>query len=57
MRRRFSRIWLLSAALIVLVPAAWFLARAWLHGSTHGLPYRDSFSSGKADEWKALGGT
>ncbi len=24
---------------------------------TRGLPYHDSFASGKADEWKALGGT
>ena len=27
------------------------------HSASHGLPYRDSFAKGKADEWKALGGT
>ncbi len=31
--------------------------RAYLHGSTHGLPYSDSFSRGKSDEWRAFGGT
>lgn len=31
--------------------------RAWLQKLGRGLPYRDSFASGHADEWKALGGT
>ncbi len=31
--------------------------RAYLHSSKYGLPYRDSFAEGKADEWTALGGT
>ncbi len=30
---------------------------AYLRGPDRGLPYRDSFAKGKADEWKALGGT
>ena len=28
----------------------------FLNGPTSGLPYRDSFASGKADEWAAFGG-
>ena len=32
-------------------------ARAYLHSPDRGLPYRDLFAQGKADEWKALGGT
>ena len=31
--------------------------RAYLHSPARGLPYRDSFANGKADEWKAFGGT
>jgi len=31
--------------------------RTYLHSPSHGLPYRDSFARGKADEWRALGGT
>ncbi len=31
--------------------------RAWLRSPNRGLPYRDSFAAGTADEWKALGGT
>jgi signal transduction histidine kinase len=31
--------------------------RTYLHSPSRGLPYHDSFASGTADEWKALGGT
>ncbi|MGA7342551.1 MAG: histidine kinase [Terracidiphilus sp.] len=31
--------------------------RAYLHSPERGLPYRDSFANGNAEEWKALGGT
>ena len=31
--------------------------RALLRAPARGLPYRDSFANGKADEWKAFGGT
>lgn len=31
--------------------------RAWVQNPRRGLPYHDSFAVGKADEWKALGGT
>jgi signal transduction histidine kinase len=30
---------------------------AWLRSPQRGLPYRDDFAAGKADEWKAFGGT
>jgi len=30
---------------------------AYLHSPSRGLPYRDSFAKGTAEEWKALGGT
>lgn len=30
---------------------------AYRQSSNRGLPYRDSFAKGRADEWKALGGT
>lgn len=31
--------------------------RAYLRSPSRGLPYRDSFAQGSADEWKAFGGT
>lgn len=31
--------------------------RAYLHSPQRGLPYHDSFANGRADEWKAFGGT
>jgi signal transduction histidine kinase len=31
--------------------------RIYLHSPARGLPYRDSFALGKADEWKGFGGT
>ena len=46
----------------IAVAAAGLLLGGWgvlayRHSSDRGLPYRDSFAKGKADEWKALGGT
>jgi len=54
----FKRRWLLPAivtCLVVLLAGfVWFTgARTYLLG----LPYKDSFTAGAADEWKALGGT
>jgi signal transduction histidine kinase len=50
--------------LILIVLAVCFLAGLgsagtllYLHSSTRGLPYHDSFAMGKADEWRAFGGT
>ena len=42
----------LCAALIAL-----WIWRVYQHSAGSGLPYRDSFAGGKADEWKAFGGT
>src|ERR1700721_1849481 len=43
--------------LLPLLPAlVLFGLRAYLHSSSRGLPYHDSFVEGKADEWTALGG-
>jgi signal transduction histidine kinase len=41
-------------AILVLI-----LAAVWLHqhNPSRGLPYRDTFSQGRADEWTAFGGT
>lgn len=40
-----------------LLVAALIGLRFYLHSPSYGLPYQDSFSGGKADEWKAFGGT
>jgi two-component sensor histidine kinase len=49
---------------ILIVLAVCFIAGVgttaallYLHNSTRRLPYHDSFAAGKADEWKAFGGT
>lgn len=48
----------LIGSLLVLVLAASLVGlRAYLRSPKRGLPYRDSFARGKADEWMALGGT
>jgi signal transduction histidine kinase len=52
--RRRILVELLASLLLALV----FIGlRAYLHNPSRGLPYRDSFARGNADEWKALGGT
>jgi signal transduction histidine kinase len=45
---------LLAGLLLVLGSVA---LRTYLRSPSRGLPYGDSFAKGKADEWKALGGT
>ena len=48
----------LIGSLLVLVLSATLVGlRAYLRSPKRGLPYQDSFAKGKADEWKALGGT
>ena len=54
--RLHRRVMLLSLFFAVLMLAAWGLV-ASIRGSQRGLPYHDSFARGRADEWKALGGT
>jgi signal transduction histidine kinase len=50
---------LLIAGSVLTLLAVVVLLRlpAYLHSPSRGLPYHDSFANGKADEWKALGGT
>ncbi len=52
-RRRTLAGWVAGALLVLGVCS---LLVYW-HSSGRGLPYRDSFWKGEADEWKALGGT
>ena len=52
-RLRSGWLWFAVVALVSLGSAA---TLAWLHSPLRGLPYRDSFASGNADEWRALGG-
>jgi len=50
--------WRLAGAVAGVLGVLVFLCvPAYLHNPLHGLPYRDSFANGDADEWKALGGT
>ncbi len=51
-RRLFVAGGLFTAAVLALVSF-------WIHyrSPAHGLPYRDTFAQGRADEWKAFGGT
>ncbi len=49
---------LLAGSLSALLLALGFLGlRAYMRSPSRGLPYRDSFAKGTADEWRALGGT
>lgn len=41
----------------LFLAAGLILLRAYLQSPSRGLPYRDSFVKGTADEWTALGGT
>lgn len=52
--KQYALIGLLSVLLMAGVVSA---IRMYLHNPSLGLPYRDSFAQGEADEWKALGGT
>jgi signal transduction histidine kinase len=47
----------IASAVCLLAAGGIFGYTAWLHAPKRGLPYRDGFSAGKADEWKAFGGT
>jgi signal transduction histidine kinase len=53
-RRRGWLVAVFAAALAAAVAAVWV---AWLHSPARGLPYRDRFAGGRAEEWNALGGT
>jgi hypothetical protein len=47
---------LVGSLLCVLLLLALVGTRAYLDSPRRGLPYRDSFAKGNADEWKAFGG-
>lgn len=49
--------WLIVAAVSLLVLASGFGYLKYRSHPTRGLPYRDAFARGKAEEWKAFGGT
>lgn len=55
MQRRL--LFLFPVTRCVLTVLALLFHLGCLHSPTRGLPYRDSFASGKAGEWRALGGT
>ncbi len=51
------RRWWSIAVGAVLLAAAFWGARMYVRSVGSTLPYRDAFAQGKADEWKAFGGT
>src|SRR2546421_1646714 len=56
-RRRISTLWraiVAGASAAVLICG---LLAIYLRMPKHSLPYSDSFSTGRADEWQAFGGT
>jgi signal transduction histidine kinase len=53
----FRRRVISGSAVIALLVLAGLGLRAYLRSPTRGLPYRDSFTRGNADEWQAFGGT
>ncbi len=50
------RRWLFCLLAVLLTLVGWATVTYW-HSANRGLPYRDSFAGGKADEWSAFGGT
>ena len=52
-RRRYLP-WLAVPAMACLLAGGMI---AWLRSPQRGLPYSDDFAAGKADEWRAFGGT
>lgn len=47
----------IGSLLCALIAGAVAATTAWVRSPNRGLPYRDAFAAGKADEWKAFGGT
>ena len=48
---------MVAAGVALAITLMYFSCLAYLRNPKHRLPYHDSFASGKADEWQALGGT
>lgn len=57
MKARLKRPASIAAAAVLLLGCAAGALMAWRHSPQRELPYRDAFAAGRADEWKALGGT
>jgi signal transduction histidine kinase len=51
------RLWILAVLGIASMAVATVYLRVPIRAILSGLPYKDSFTSGKADEWHAFGGT
>jgi len=49
--------WARGALGVLLLTSALAGLAYWRQSPTRGLPYRDRFSAGTAEEWKAMGGT
>ncbi len=54
-QRRLRFLSVVIAVLLTVLAVPWMLG--YLHSPSRGLPYYDSFASGRASEWRALGGT
>lgn len=52
-----SRSLIVAVGAALAISALYFSWSAYLRNPKHRLPYHDSFASGKADEWRAFGGT
>ncbi len=55
--RHFLRGRTFAITAVVGVMVALLGLLVYVHSRAHGLPYHDAFAAGKADEWKAFGGT
>ena len=52
-----GRKWLIAAGILLVLVASGYGVLKYLSDPTRGLPYADAFAQGKAEEWKAFGGT
>ena len=57
LRSRVRRLILIVAVVCCFTGLATAATLLYLHSTTRGLPYHDSFAEGKSDEWRAFGGT
>lgn len=56
-RPRLHNAWIAGPLLVVIAALAAGGFLVWRRNPQRGLPYRDRFAAGTADEWRALGGT
>ena len=57
MKKRWGWKWIIVAGLLFFFIASGYVALKYGNDPTRGLPYGDAFTAGKAEEWKAFGGT